>query len=203
MSREQLPKSEWSPGPWQDEPDEFNWKDERTGLPCAIKRNPFMGHLCGYVGIPPTHPFFGWDHDDHIPIRPEDMTGSVDDVGVMTMFGYALSGGDKHGTIPLCMTLKVHGGITWSGELPWSDDGRWWWYGFDCGHAGDGLPGLDAVMLRFSHTYPDLKKKWQPLTLQPQWEYRDLDYVKKECASLAFQLRQLETRVLVDAIPTL
>jgi hypothetical protein len=32
----------------------------------------------------------------------------------------------------------------------------------------------------------------------PHQVYRDLDYVRKEVTSLAFQLRQLETRVLLD-----
>ena len=32
-------KSEWGPGPWQEEPDKAVWIDERTGLDCMIHRN--------------------------------------------------------------------------------------------------------------------------------------------------------------------
>ncbi len=46
-----MDKSGWGSGPWQDEPDKKQWRDEATGLPCLIVRNG-MGALCGYVGMP-------------------------------------------------------------------------------------------------------------------------------------------------------
>lgn len=55
-------KSGWGPGPWSDEPDKIQWADEDTGLPCLIVRNR-AGALCGYVGIPESHPWFGMDYD--------------------------------------------------------------------------------------------------------------------------------------------
>ena len=58
---------------------------------------------------------------------------------------------------------------------------RLWWFGFDCGHAGDVTPGLPF-----------------PAELTASWKYRDLEYVRKEVTALAFQLRQLEMRVLLD-----
>jgi hypothetical protein len=51
-------KSEWARGPWDHEPDKMQWQDEATGLPCLIVRGP-AGALCGYVGVGPTHPWFG------------------------------------------------------------------------------------------------------------------------------------------------
>lgn len=56
-----LDKSEWGPGPWQDEPDKVQWRDEATGLPCLIVRGPH-GAFCGYVGVPETHPWHGKDY---------------------------------------------------------------------------------------------------------------------------------------------
>lgn len=50
-------KRAWGPGEWQDEPDKVQWIDEATGLDCLIVRNR-GGALCGYVGIPDTHPLF-------------------------------------------------------------------------------------------------------------------------------------------------
>jgi len=51
-------KNEWGPGEWQHEPDEMLWKDEITGLPCAIRRSDSIGVLCGYVGVPKNHPYY-------------------------------------------------------------------------------------------------------------------------------------------------
>lgn len=53
----------WLPGEWDNEPDEAYWVDERTMLPCQIKRHPH-GHLCGYVCIPPGHPLYEIDSDN-------------------------------------------------------------------------------------------------------------------------------------------
>lgn len=54
----QPPKSYWGPGPWANEPDKLNWIDPETGLDCMIVRNR-AGNLCGYVGVPESHPWFG------------------------------------------------------------------------------------------------------------------------------------------------
>lgn len=194
-------KSHWGPGPWQSEPDELAWKDERTGLACQIIRNMFTGQLNGYVGVPPTHPYHGWDYSDHIKLAPGDLEDStINDVGIFDAFVYAFGGGRERGTIPLGMTMKAHSGITWSGGLAGGDDAEssgLWWFGFDCGHAGDVCPGLrafDAWANEFMP--PELARKLVEQSLD--WKYRDLEYVRKEVTSLAFQLRQLETRVLLE-----
>jgi hypothetical protein len=36
-----IDKSQWGPGPWQDEPDKKQWQDEATGLPCLEGFAPF------------------------------------------------------------------------------------------------------------------------------------------------------------------
>jgi hypothetical protein len=187
------PKSSWGVGPWQHEPDRVEWNDERTGLACRIIRNMIFGNLCGYVGVPPTHPYFGWDRDDDIKLAPGDLDdATIDDVGVVDALIYALEGGTEKGTIPLSMTLKAHHGITWSGELAGGGDAqtsRLWWFGFDCGHAWDVSPAMDRLFDRY---------KIDEHPIIPDRKYRDIDYVRKEVTALAFQLRQLETRVLVD-----
>lgn len=50
-------------GPWTHEPNEKHWVDQATGLHCYIKRHPDTLHLCGYVGVPPSHPAFKRDYD--------------------------------------------------------------------------------------------------------------------------------------------
>lgn len=37
---------------------------EHCGFRCVITKNDRMGFLCGYVGLPPEHPFHGKDYDD-------------------------------------------------------------------------------------------------------------------------------------------
>ena len=46
----------YAKGEWEGEPDkeEFIWSE----LPCIIRRHPTLGHLCGYVGVPPSHPYY-------------------------------------------------------------------------------------------------------------------------------------------------
>lgn len=59
-----LSKDEWGEGPWQDEPDHALWRDEVTGLWCAIWRHAHHGQLNGYVGVPPGHAFYRLSYDD-------------------------------------------------------------------------------------------------------------------------------------------
>jgi hypothetical protein len=55
------------------------------------------------------------------------------------LFAHAMRGkGD--GQIEICLAIGVHGGITWSGELPNEHHQGLFWYGFDCSHAGDLVP---------------------------------------------------------------
>jgi hypothetical protein len=57
-----IDKSDWGPGPWQDEPDRVKWVCE--GFNCLILRVEGLGHLCGYVEIPPRHPWYRSAPDD-------------------------------------------------------------------------------------------------------------------------------------------
>jgi hypothetical protein len=49
--------------PWEDEPDHAEWIQEPSGYKCRIKRNGTTGTLCGYVGIPKEHRFWGVNYD--------------------------------------------------------------------------------------------------------------------------------------------
>lgn len=141
-------KTSWGPGPWQDEPDKEQFADEATGLPCLVKRSPLGGNLCGYVGVSEGHPWLGKDYDD--------------------------------------IDAEVHGGLTYAGFCQEGDEartichipgpgepGRLYWLGFDCGHAWDVSPGMDA-------RYPDFFR-------DPTVTYKTVAYVKAECARLAAQ----------------
>ena len=43
---------------WKNEPDEYEWVDQKTGYSCYIRRVPEMKHLCGYVKVYPSNFFY-------------------------------------------------------------------------------------------------------------------------------------------------
>ena len=45
--------------PWENEPDHAEWEQEVSGYKCRISRMEGSGALCGYVGIPKEHRFWG------------------------------------------------------------------------------------------------------------------------------------------------
>ena len=49
---------------WENEPDHAEWVQEVSGYKCRISRNEHMGTLCGYVGIPKEHRFWGASYED-------------------------------------------------------------------------------------------------------------------------------------------
>lgn len=138
-------------GPWADEPDKRQWIDEATDLDCLMVRHGSSGHWCGYVGVPPGHPWHGKDYGD--------------------------------------LDVSVHGGLTYAdfcmenaGEeaichVP--EPGRpdhVWWLGFDCGHAWDRRPGMEARELRWGFAPSNDEV------------YRDLPYVEAQVRLLAVQV---------------
>lgn len=195
----ELSKSQWGPGPWQEEPDEVRWTDKATGLSCLILRGP-VGSLCGYVGVRPTHPAYELDYTG---ITGEDAKEKC------SRWGKALRLWDKKGLDSLpelpeydkvpgigeqLEKVEVHGGLTFAGR--WGKDTNTWWFGFDCAHSGDLAPGMKAItkMLRKQGIMPP-----RPAFLERFKEiYRDLNYVRAECADLARQLREMEVCYAID-----
>lgn len=133
------------------------WIDASTGLPCRAVLNPTTGTWCGYVGVPLRHPWHGLEYDDLPDI---DVHGGVTFTGEHRVGTYA---GDAMGTTRA--------------------EGVTWWIGFDCAHAWDVMPLLDARSLL---KLPDGEGL-------PRRTFKDLDYVRAECARLATQI--VEARV--------
>lgn len=140
--RPAIDNSAWPRGPWDDEPDYLQWKDEATGLPCLIVRNN-TGALCGYVGVDRSHALYGVSYHE----APERCHNAV------------------HG----CLTYsdKCSGNICHTPEPGETDDV--WWFGFDCAHYCDFVPGYP----RYSEWGGTYRK------------YRKLGYVKANCRMLA------------------
>lgn len=70
--------------------------------------------------------------------------------------------------------VEVHGGLTF-GDF-WEEDGPFW-FGFDCAHGYDYTPGMRDLNI-------------------PGAVYRDIEYVTKECTSLARQLLELRWQAI-------
>lgn len=153
-------KARWRHGPWTDEADRFEGRVD--GFPVLGLRHPQSGHWCGYVGVPPGHPWHGSSGD-----------------------GY--SEGNNAG--PRC-----HGGVTFAEPCADGAEGspravchvprpgepaEVWWLGFDCCHYGDCSPGYDADLCRAG-----IGRSWSV--------YRDLEYVKREVASMARQASEAQ-----------
>jgi hypothetical protein len=105
-------KADWSRGPWDNEPDKKQWKDDATALPCLIVRGP-SGALCGYVGVPTGHPWHGKDYDN----CDADCHG-----------GLTYAAGCSHHADPAQGICHIPGA---------NEPDDVWWFGFDCAHSGD------------------------------------------------------------------
>ena len=142
-SRTYIDKSAWPRGPWNLEPDEDSWIDAATGLPCRAARHPELGHWCGYVQVPPGHPWHG--------VEETSADGEVH--GGVTFSGPRTSSAEN----------SVNPWDEWPLSLvsePGSDspDGNWW-VGFDCAHLQDTTPATLAVRPEVSRggTYKTLE----------------------------------------------
>jgi hypothetical protein len=113
----------------------------------CLMRRNHHGVWCGYVAVPTEHPMHGRAYSDV-------------DVDVHDGLTYSHS----------CQGDICH--VPQPGE---SDDV--WWFGFDCGHLGDYLPGVAAHLRLIGHAYPD-----------PDAVYCMLAYVQAETNRLADQL---------------
>lgn len=116
----------WGPGIWTDEPDEAEWVDERTGLPCLVLRNMDFGTLAGYVGVPQGHPWHGEnDPDNADAYRGITFAGMYEETGIT-----------RH--VPATALRKAR-----TVTLPGKPDELYlghWFVGFDCAHFSDTIP---------------------------------------------------------------
>jgi hypothetical protein len=166
-------------------------------FPFAIVKHDELGTLCGYMGVPPVHPWYGKHCDDlDVEVHGGLTYGHHQNWGhpleiarAEQQIAEALKGKE---TFPgLWETLarghsrhlefeQAHAGE--DSEYPVKTGLDIWWFGFDCAHAGDLIPGL-------SHHSP---------LLQASEVYRDEEYVRGQLkylgAQAAIALREQEVR---------
>ena len=179
---------------WESEPDSLDFEAE--GLPCVMQRNPKWGTWCGYVGIGKDHPLHGLptNHLLKLPSSWFDGRSLKQGYGPFDLFLHLISGpASITDACPISLAFEVHGGVNFAEDQPpgRKPDGRWW-FGFDCGHAGDYIPRggdfsrvMDDVVDSMPEEARDIMRK---IVFGDMGVYRDQQYVVGECQSFAAQL---------------
>jgi hypothetical protein len=161
-------------GPWIGEADKLAWVDAATGYECIVMRSNPRGYLSGYVGVPEGHPLFGWNH-----------AAIPDELGVEVHGGLTYSRVCDEGPSPrrrlvsevrrICHVYVEAPLVHATGHR--AHPGQWW-FGFQCDHVYDVVPGDRIGTRRF-------------MGAETEAEYRDDSYVVREVRNLAAQLRAI------------
>lgn len=171
-----IDKTQWNRGPWDDEPDQKNYITA-SGLSASILRAEHSGSLCGYVGVPPSHPWFGKEYSDAVIPSAEQLARPVDTSKISLLSLLCSAGDDPSDGARIDCIIRVHGGLTYSGEgrERCGEDPALWYFGFDCAHSGDLCPAMD----------------WRSRFRNYEDVYRDFDYVQRDVELLAAQLAEI------------
>ncbi len=155
------------------------------GYSCAILKHNELGHLCGYVAVTESHPFYGKNYNQCLegcaPVPYEAgeyfTQEMADRMNERSGGHYDCIYEKEH--LSIDRILDVHGGITYSGSTLADIENGMWWLGFDCGHVGDYSPGIAATLLKTGYT---------DHLLRNDETYRDEDYVTAEILKLVTQI---------------
>lgn len=144
------------------------------GLSIFMQRN-FFKAWCGYVGVPEHHPHFGLSYSDQVE-RLDWQSIPVNGQSPISLLIAASRPSENN--ISLDILYDAPGGLTWAADhKPGEYKDGLWWFGFDCSHYNDLSP--KAVFASFSG---------YPHTLSPGRTYKDFNFVRRACFSLASQL---------------
>jgi hypothetical protein len=168
-------------------------------FPYAIWEHDSLGHLCGYLGVPPAHPWYGLMVSDT----------ATDDIRVHGGITYSEPSQLAHPEFVRKLTAHIESlkaaepidlgvgvidlgdwTLYWERKLDFElrsagSDRDFpidlgidvWWLGFDCGHYLDVSPGLVKKLKEMEIEYP----------FTPGATFKDRDYVYEECKHLASQ----------------
>jgi hypothetical protein len=176
-TRYTVDKTSWERGPWDDEPDLENLTTAE-GFDALVFRASWSGNFCGYVGVPPGHPWYGKEYGASVKITEKQATEPVDidRVSVISLLAMSMYDSESDDLASIDCIIRVHGGLTYSGfgRERFGEKPDHWYFGFDCAHAGDLSP---AYASKYGLGYDD--------------QYRDVDYVRREIADLSRQLAEV------------
>jgi len=134
--------------PWETEPDNAAWTDEKLGMRCRIRRNPITMTLCGYVGVPTGNLLWGLSE------RSDDASELINAENCWRE-----------------LDMGVHGGLTYAQE----DDDGWWWFGFDTAHHNDFAPGLVLSVLQGGGQSHEVMMRMYDPEEYKTWEFVDAE----------------------------
>jgi hypothetical protein len=162
-------------------------------------RRGVFGVWCGYVGVGPEHPLFGLPTNHPLALPSSWFDGRKVDQGFgpMDMMIHMLSGAKSmNDACPISLAFHVHGGCNYAeNHVPGEPPGDRWWFGFDCGHAGDYMPdkNLSDEMMQMIDSMPEEVRGIMRGIAGKPGDYRNRQYVVSECQSLAAQLNSVAT----------
>lgn len=173
-------------GVWLGEADKVAFRDPATGYECIMMRATHGGHLCGFVGVPPEHPLYGY-RKDAIPLAMDiDVHGGLNysetcQQGPTPDPRWVPKGGIARHSRRVCHAPPipmVRVETTHATDYRVQHDDAWW-LGFSCDHVYDLVPG---------------GRNRQPgyLSQETGQVYRDDGYVLREILFLAAQLRAIQ-----------
>ncbi len=139
-----------------------------------------MGHRCGYVGIPPTHPLYGVGYSEPSTALTFPAEEPIGHRGIISVLVAAT---DNHRASPDAV-FDVHGSITYAAGSPDYpiESKNLWWFGYDCAHAGD------ARDLEQMHMFEDDETLRSVFADSEHGVIRTLAFCREQCESLAQQL---------------
>ena len=168
---------------------------EHCGYKCVVTFS-YMGHRCGYVGIPKEHPLYGVDYTGHLDMTMKELENKeMGKRGAISLLCQAFDDTDK---VRLETYFDVHGSLTYSGggensKYPIESD--LWWFGFDCAHYGDGKD-LKLAYEKFPQHRASIERSMRAEKMfQTDGILRTEEYVAEECKRLADQLKELEVAI--------
>ena len=136
------------------------------------------GYRCGYVGVGEDSPLYGMEATDSVEVDMSEFRNEpLGHRGIMSVL--ALVFREEEDKIPLHAYFNVHGSITYAGgSLMYPVKSLLWWFGFDCGHAGDGID-LEVVKKNWGaytsrHAYHKHSRIMQPLSRSSREKQRIL-----------------------------
>lgn len=197
----------WPPGPWDNECDRAEWLHDETGARCTVRRGP-LGSWCGYVGVGENHPAYNREYDKidvevHGGLTYGDICEPImedewisyrvrRETWVTESLLYPMGDAARYLREDRKFDTSTLAGFQHYARLhslchPECRHALNW-FGFDCAHAWDLVPGMEA-MREWSRRHSILG----PVPPSPFAEtYRDFDFVVEEVNKLAVELFKVE-----------
>lgn len=156
----------------------------------------YSGHRTAYVGIPESHPLYKQKYGEESPLLSFDAIKDQQQGkrGIIPLVCFAFSSKNEEDGVRPDVFFDVHGSITYSDfHQEWTEENDTrWYFGFDCGHAGDANDYRTALRhgLISEEHYKYMVSLYERFGVDG--EVRSLQYCIEECEHLAEQLYLIE-----------